>query len=90
MGCCCGGDTKVAITGGRSRAVGAKAEFTVRGMSCGACARRVEKTVSKLAGVREAVADLAASRARVTYDPSLVRLVDIEAAIRELGYETCG
>jgi Cu+-exporting ATPase len=88
MSCCCNGDAGVGIGRGRNRSEGATAELSVRGMSCGSCARRIEKTVAKLGGVRDASVDLEAARATFTYDPSLVTLADIESAIRELGYET--
>ena len=88
MSCCCGGETKVGIKGLAGRAEGAKAELTIGGMSCGSCARRIEKALSKLDGVREAVVDFGASRATVTYDPSDVLFADIEAAVRDLGYDT--
>jgi P-type Cu+ transporter len=42
--------------------------FPVEGMTCAACAARIEKQVSKLAGVKEVNVNLASERARVVLD----------------------
>src|SRR3712207_5151544 len=50
-----------------------KVSLSVSGMTCAAaCARRVEKALSRTAGVRAANVNLAAERATVEYDPALV------------------
>ena len=59
----------------------------VRGMSCAACAQRVEKVVGKLPGVSAVSVNLAASTAAVTYAPQTVSLADIRETIEKAGYK---
>ena len=61
--------------------------LTVRGMSCGNCARGVERTLAGTAGVSKASVDLAAARATVEYDAAKVTPETLAAAVRKLGYE---
>ena len=42
--------------------------FPVTGMSCAACATRVEKTIAHTKGVRSAAVNFAASEVTVEYD----------------------
>jgi Cu+-exporting ATPase len=58
----------------------------IGGMTCAACARRIEKVLGKLDGVAGATVNLATEKATVLYDPSKVRLSAIKAAIEKLGY----
>lgn len=55
-------------------------------MDCSTCAPIIEKEIMKLKGVKEARANYITSIVKVTYDPDLVRLGDIEAAIERVGY----
>lgn len=48
-----------------------KQTFPVLGMSCAACAARVNKTLSRQEGVCSANVNLATAIATVEYDPSL-------------------
>lgn len=59
----------------------------VGGMTCAACANRVERGLSKLAGVEKAAVNFAAEKVAVTYDPAKVSLVQLAAKIEDLGYE---
>jgi Cu+-exporting ATPase len=63
-----------------------KVSFPVAGMSCAACAGRVEKTLSRTAGVFEANVNLAAERATVEYDPALVGAGGLAGAVEAAGY----
>lgn len=62
----------------------------VRGMSCAACAQRIEKTVSKLPGVSQANVNLASEKLYVEYDPKAVTLGDIGKAVEKIGYQLVG
>ena len=44
----------------------------ISGMSCAACAARIEKGINKLTGVKGASVNLAAEKASVTYDPAAI------------------
>ena len=61
--------------------------LTVRGMTCGNCARSVERTLAGTPGVTKASVDLQSASATVEYDTSLVKLEVLTAAVRDLGYE---
>ncbi len=59
----------------------------VKGMTCAACVRRVEKALKKVPGVIEAEVNLALEEARVRFLPGSAGVAALEAAIREAGYE---
>jgi Cu+-exporting ATPase len=56
-------------------------------MTCAACAQRIERTVRKLPGIRQAGVNLAGEKLFVEYDAAALRLSAIEEAVRKLGYE---
>ncbi|MGZ4591803.1 MAG: heavy metal translocating P-type ATPase, partial [Actinomycetes bacterium] len=58
----------------------------IGGMTCASCVGRVEKALTKLPGVNDAQVNLATEAATVSYDPALVRLDDLAAAISAAGY----
>jgi copper chaperone CopZ len=62
-------------------------QMPVKGMTCGNCARSVERKLSGVPGVTKATVDLAGSSASVEYDPELVKPETIANAVRQLGYE---
>jgi Cu+-exporting ATPase len=64
-----------------------RATIGVGGMSCAACARRVERGLQKVEGVQSASVNLGTEEALVEYDGARVRLRDLKQAIREAGYE---
>jgi len=61
--------------------------LTIGGMHCAACSTRVEKALSKLEGVQSAVVNLATEKATVIFNPQILRLSAIKAAIVNAGYE---
>ena len=61
--------------------------LAVRGMTCGNCARSVERTLASTPGVTKATVDLAGGRATVEYDPTLVQPEVLTNAVQDLGYE---
>ena len=58
----------------------------ITGMSCAACARRVEKAVGKLDGVKTASVNFATERLTVEYDPGTVSRDAVAAAVAKAGY----
>lgn len=60
--------------------------FDISGMTCAACASRIEKGMGRLPGVQEAQVNLAMERAAVTYDPDTVSEKDMADKIESLGY----
>lgn len=62
--------------------------FQITGMTCAACANRIEKGLNKLDGVTSANVNFALEKASVTYDPAKVGVGNLEATIKKLGYDT--
>src|SRR5665811_294729 len=62
------------------------AELTLFGMTCAACAARIEKVLNKLEGVHAEV-NFASETARVHYLPGLASVEQLIAAIRKAGYD---
>ena len=65
----------------------AQVTIPVRGMSCSSCVLKIENQLQGLPGVVEAAVNFATERATVSYLPSVHSIVDLQRAIREIGYE---
>ncbi|SOC21874.1 Cu+-exporting ATPase [Ureibacillus xyleni] len=63
-----------------------KKEFTITGMTCAACATRIEKGLNKIEGVSIANVNLALENATVEFNPSQVSVLDIIGRVEKLGY----
>ena len=61
-------------------------ELAVSGMTCGSCAARVERALSRHEGVEAAGVNLATERATVVFDPARVQVDDLIAAVGRIGY----
>ncbi|TKH18801.1 copper-translocating P-type ATPase [Bacillus wiedmannii] len=64
-----------------------KAEFTVSGMTCAACANRVEKRLNNLEGVNGATVNFALESATVNFNPDEINVNEMKSAITKLGYK---
>ncbi|KAB7666933.1 copper-translocating P-type ATPase [Bacillus sp. B1-b2] len=64
-----------------------KIEFDLVGMTCAACATRIEKGLNKLEGVENATVNLALESATVEYNPSEVSIQDMIEKVHKIGYE---
>ena len=60
--------------------------LNIRGMSCAACAQRIEKAVKKLPGVQEASVNLASEKLFVKYGNG-ISMDTIKAAIINIGFD---
>lgn len=60
--------------------------LSIRGMTCAACAQRIERTVKKLSGVDQASVNLASEKLFVEYNDT-VNLDMIKEAVTKIGYE---
>jgi P-type Cu+ transporter len=65
----------------------AKRILQIEGMTCAACAKRIEKVTSKLDGVLESSVNYAAEKLSISFEPSKVRVSDIKQAIEKAGYK---
>lgn len=59
----------------------------VDGMTCGNCARTVERTLASTPGVTKVTVNLEGGSAIVEYDADLVTPEVLAHAVRDLGYE---
>lgn len=63
-----------------------KQRYNITGMSCAACSSRVEKTVSKLKGIKECNVNLLTNSMQVEYDRDILNEEDIIKAVDSAGY----
>jgi len=64
------------------------AELGIHGLSDDIDARRLQKTLEKIEGVRKAVVSFTSDRARIEYIPTLVSQSDLRQAIKGAGFDT--
>ncbi|TBX80543.1 copper-translocating P-type ATPase [Bacillus mycoides] len=64
-----------------------KAEFAVSGMTCAACANKVEKRLNKLDGVNKATVNFALESATVDFNPNEISVNEMKSTIIKLGYK---
>ena len=58
-------------------------QFDVEGMTCAACATRIERVLTKQEGVDQVVVNFASGNAKVFGE---VHIPDLEAAVAKIGY----
>lgn len=58
----------------------------IEGMTCAACATRIEKGLSRMEGVEKASVNLALEKSSIQYNPSKLNTADFEKKIEDLGY----
>ena len=58
----------------------------ISGMSCAACAKRIEKGLARLDGVTQAQVNFATEAASVTYDAAKVRETQLAEKVAVLGF----
>ncbi|MDR0857937.1 MAG: cadmium-translocating P-type ATPase [Oscillospiraceae bacterium] len=59
----------------------------IGGMTCAACAARVQKAISKISGTDGVSVNFATEKATFSYDPALVRLAAVKEAVIKAGYK---
>jgi P-type Cu+ transporter len=62
-------------------------DLPITGMSCAACAARIEKGLGSVEGVSQANVNFAAERATVLFDPNKTDLPHLIDKVKDLGYE---
>src|SRR5687767_12724941 len=62
-------------------------DLPVTGMTCAACAARIERSLGKSEGVTQAAVNLATERATVHFDPAVTDANRIVETIRGAGYD---
>ena len=61
-------------------------DLRVEGMTCGSCAARIQRTLSREEGVAEAEVNFATGRARVAFDHEVTGFDDLRQRVDRLGY----
>ncbi|MDR3342042.1 MAG: heavy metal translocating P-type ATPase [Treponema sp.] len=61
--------------------------LSIRGMTCAACAQRIERSVKKLEGIETATVNLASEKLFVEYDGGTLPLATIKETVVKIGYE---
>ncbi|HWT03443.1 MAG TPA: heavy metal translocating P-type ATPase [Pyrinomonadaceae bacterium] len=69
---------------------GERVDLPITGMTCAACARRIERRLNKTPGVRRAGVNFATSRATVEYSPQAASVGQLIEAVKDVGYGTAG
>jgi len=64
---------------------GTDAELDISGMTCAACAARIERRLNRTDGV-SATVNYATERARVCFDPQMIDIAAVIAAVERTGY----
>ncbi len=59
----------------------------VQGMHCASCSSRIEKVLSQMPGIREAVVNLAEESLRLQWDPALTDLEAVSQRLKALGFD---
>ncbi|MGG0642343.1 heavy metal translocating P-type ATPase [Sporosarcina gallistercoris] len=62
-------------------------DIPITGMTCAACANRIEKGLSRMEGVQDVAVNFATERAAVTVESDTADLSAIRAKIQSLGYD---
>lgn len=68
----------------------ARVDLPITGMTCAACARRIERKLTHAPGVTRANVNFATARATVEFDPARTGVSDLIEAVRAVGYDTAG
>ncbi|WP_280149260.1 heavy metal translocating P-type ATPase [Bacillus safensis] len=63
-----------------------QAEFDIEGMTCAACANRIEKKINRIDGVDHGSVNFALETLQVTYHPGQTSTNDIKDAVQSIGY----
>jgi Cu+-exporting ATPase len=64
-----------------------RVDLPVTGMTCAACARRIERKLKKTPGVSSAGVNFATEVATVLFDPQTTSIPQLIEAVREIGYD---
>ncbi|MCG9969431.1 cadmium-translocating P-type ATPase [Pelotomaculum terephthalicicum JT] len=64
-----------------------KVDLMIKGMTCAACAARIEKKLGKQKGIIKAAVNLATEKASVEFEPAEIKVSDMIKAVQSLGYD---
>lgn len=64
-----------------------RVDLPITGMTCAACASRIERTLNRQPGVKAASVNFATERATVTFDPAAIDAQKLIGTVRDAGYD---
>jgi len=74
------------LSGAAALAGPEQAHFEIGGMTCGACAVRLEKALARAAGIDSATVNFALERADVRFDPATIDIDGIAGVVERAGF----
>ena len=69
---------------------GQRVDLPITGMTCAACANRIEKQLKKQPGVDACSVNFATAKATVNYDPAKTNVAALVQTVKDTGYDTAG
>ena len=69
---------------------GERVDLPITGMTCAACANRIEKQLKKQTGVEACSVNFATSKATINYNPEKTGVGDLIQTVKDTGYDTAG
>ena len=69
---------------------GERVDLPITGMTCAACANRIEKQLNKQPGVEKASVNFATSKATINYNPEKTGIGNLINTVKDVGYDTAG
>ena len=69
---------------------GERVDLLITGMTCAACANRIEKQLNKQPGVEKASVNFATSKATINYNPEKTGIGNLINTVKDVGYDTAG
>jgi P-type Cu+ transporter len=67
-----------------------RVDLPITGMTCAACANRIERQLNKQPGVEKASVNFATARATVNYNPEKTGVGNLIQTVKDVGYDTAG
>ncbi len=67
-----------------------RVDIPITGMTCAACASRIEKQLSKQSGVDQCSVNFGTATATVSYDPARIDVPTLVQTVKDVGYGTTG
>jgi copper chaperone CopZ/YHS domain-containing protein len=69
---------------------GERVDLPITGMTCAACANRIENQLKKQPGVEACSVNFATSKATINYDTEKTSVGDLIQTVKDTGYDTAG
>jgi Cu+-exporting ATPase len=69
---------------------GERVDLPITGMTCAACANRIEKQLKKQTGVDACSVNFATAKATVNYNPEKTNVANLIQTVKDVGYDTAG